>query len=201
MKSFSQRSLLLFGAMLVVCAFVPSMASAASWSQVGTTHQLFSSNLGFTAISPALGDSGSRCNASEFDVDVTNASTLTVTSGVFTQCHGTQNATNCTATATGTNFPWTATASSTTNVSINSVRVDVTFENTPGNPTACPANGARILLTGNLTSGSWSSANNTVTYTNAPGLSDHGIVPAGATVAAVVTGSFRDTANTLRLFD
>ena len=201
MKILSQRSLLLFGVMLVVGAFVPSMASAASWSVVGTTHQLFSSNLGFTAVSPALGDSGSRCNASAFDVDVTNASTLTITSGVFTKCHGTQNTVNCTLTPVGTNFPWTATASSTTNVTLNSVRLDVTFENTPGNPVACPANGARILLTGNLTSGSWNSTANTVTYTNAPGLAQHGIVPASATVPTILTGSFRDTANTLRLFD
>jgi hypothetical protein len=201
MKSLSQRGLLLFGVLLVVCAFGPSMASAASWSPVGTAHSLFSSDLAFTATTAALGQAGSKCNGSEFVTDVVSTNTIEVTSAVFTKCHGLFNATNCTATPVGTNFPWTATATSTTNVQIHGVNVDVLFENTPGNPTACPANGAKLLLTGTLTGGSWNPANNTVNFTHDDGLTDHGIVPANAGVPAFVTGVLRDTAGTLRMFD
>ena len=199
MKSLSQRGLLLFGVLLVVCAFVPSMASAASWSQIGTTHQLFSSNLAFTATT-ATAQAGSVCAASEFDGDVVSANTIEITSGVFTRCTGQIAATGCTVTPVGTNFPWTATATSTTNVQIHGVNVDVTFENTPGGE-ACLFNGARIQLTGTLTGGAWVPATNTVELTHDDGLSDHGIVPAGATVPAFVTGTIRDTVNTLRMFD
>ena len=200
MKSFSQRGLLLFGATLAVCVFVPSMASAASWSPVGTARQLFSSDLAFTATSPTTGQAGSKCNASEFNGDVVSTNTIEITSAVFTKCHGLAGAVNCTATPNGTNFPWTATATSTTNVQIHGVNVDVLFENTPG-AAACPFLGAKLLLTGTLTGGSWNSANNTVNFTHDDGLVDHGIVPASATIPAFVTGVIRDTAGTLRMFD
>ena len=198
MKSLSQRGLLLFGVLLVVCALVPSMASAASWSPIGTTHQLFSSNLAFTATT--LAPAGSICAASEFDGDIVSANTIEITSGVFTRCHGLFAAVNCTVTPTGTAFPWTATATATDNVQIHGVNVDVLFENTVGNPTACAVNGMRIQLTGTLTGGSWNPANNTLELQHDDGLFDHGIVPAGATVPAFVTGTIRDTANTLRMF-
>jgi hypothetical protein len=108
---------------------------------------------------------------------------------------------NCTLTEAGTNFPWNLTATATANVQVHGVDVDVLFENTPGNPTPCPANGARSRFTGTLTSGVWNSAANTMIYTNAPGLTSHSIVPAGASVPMFLTGTIRDTANTLRMFD
>jgi hypothetical protein len=177
MKKLSQRSLLLFGVMLVVCALVPSMASAASWFQVGTTHQLFSPNLQFTAhMSPFPGEVGWQCNASEFEADV--VSTM------------------------GTNFPWTATATSTTDIQIHRISVDILFENTPGNPSACPALGAKSLLTGTLRGGSWNPVSNEVFLVNETGVTDHFVGLGGPSFSELtVTGTFRDTTGTLRMFD
>jgi hypothetical protein len=205
MKKLSQRSLLLFGVMLVVCAFVPSMASAASWFQVGTTHQLVAPNLQFTAhTSPLGGDIGWRCNASEFDADVVSTNTLEITDGRFVDCHGlfaTVTA-NCTLTMRGTNFPWTATATSTTNIQIHGLNVDILFDNTPGNPTACPALGAKTLLTGTLTGGSWNPATNEAFLVNETGLTNHFLGLGVANFSEVtVTGTIRDTVGTLRMFD
>ena len=203
MKSLSQRGVLLFGVLLLlVCAFVPSLASAASWIPSGsTTHQLFSSNLAFTAT--ALGTQiGGACNASEFDGDVVSANTVEITSGVFTRCHGLLATANCTLTPVGTNFPWTATATSTTNVQIHGVNVDVLYENTPG-AGACPLLGAKFQWTGTLTGGAWNPATNTLELQHDDGLTQHGIVPASATAPLFITGTIRDT-NTvapLRMFD
>ena len=200
MKMLSQKGLLLFGAVLAVCAFVvPSMASAASWSPINTTHQLFSPNLSFNGLT-ALPDTtiGSSCAASEFDVDVASASTLEITSGSFQACRGSGSAADCTATAVGTRFPWTATGPSTTDVQIHGIHVDVLFEVGPGLP-CTGANGAKITLTGTLTGGSWDpssiTANRRVTYRNASGLTGH----AGGAVAVTVNGDIRDTTGTLDL--
>jgi hypothetical protein len=201
MKILSRRGLLLFGVLLMVCAFVPSLASAASWSPIGTTHQLFSSNLGVTFTGAATGQAGWVCNASEFDGDVVSANTIEITSGVFTRCHGLFNATNCTVTPRGTNFPWSATATSTTNVQIHGVNVDALFENTPGAPAACPLLGAKVQLTGTVTGGSWIPASNELIYTHDDGLTLHSIVPAGAPVPVALTVTIRDTSGTLRMFD
>jgi hypothetical protein len=199
MKKFSQRGLLLFGVMLAVSAFVvPSMASAASWFQVGTTHQLFSPNLAFTVnVGVTL---GSQCNGSEFDASVFSANTIEITSGRFVDCMGTFANSQCTVTATGTGFPWTATATSTSNVQIHGVHVTAVFENTPGNGAACQVPGT-ATLTGTLTGGSWNPTSNVVLLTDpeAMGLTAH-ISPLGVSAPAFVTGTIRDTSNTLRMF-
>ena len=204
MKKFSQRSLLLFGAVLAVCAFMgPAMASAASWSVVGTTHQLFSSDLSFRADAAPPNDVtlGSICQASEFDVDVTSISDLRITGGSFQNCRGLPGlGANCTVTATGTGFPWTATAPNTTNIQIHGIHVDVLFEQTPG-ATTCGVNGTKITLTGTLSGGRWDpsaiGADRRVTYTDAPGVIGHGT----SSLQALVTGTIRDTTGTLNLFD
>src|ERR1700755_2522409 len=107
MNRVSQRSLLLFGVMLVVCALVPSLASAASWSPVGTTHQLFSPDLQFTAHTGPVGHAGSICNASEFDSDVVSANTIEITDARFKDCMGLGATANCTVTTQATGLPWT----------------------------------------------------------------------------------------------
>jgi hypothetical protein len=197
MKSFSQRGLLLFGVMLAVSAFVvPSMASAASWFQVGTTHQLFSPNLSFTSTIGGLGQLGSSCNGSEFDADVVSANTIEITSGRFVDCMGTFGESQCTVTATGTGFPWTATATATSNVQIHGVHVTAVFENTPGNANACQI-ATSVTLTGTLTGGSWNPTSNEAFFVHNDGLTAHSIL--GST-AANVTGTIRDTSGTLRMF-
>jgi hypothetical protein len=198
MKKFAQRGVLLFGVMLAVSAFVvPSMASAASWFQVGTTHQLFSPDLNFTATVPILGQLGSACAASEFDADVVSANTIEITSAVFTRCMGIVNEANCTATPTAQNLPWTATATNTTNIQIHGIDVSVVFDNTPGNPTACAA-ATTARVTGTLTGGSWNPTSNELFFQHDDGLVSHG---ATGTTPAFVTGTFRDTSGTLRVFD
>jgi hypothetical protein len=207
MKKLSQRSVLLFGVMLVVCALVPSMASmasAASWFQVGTTHQLFSPNLAFTAhTSPLGGGAGWQCNASEFDADVVNTNTLEITDGRFVDCHGLVGTViaNCTVTSVPTNFPWTATATSTTDIQIHGIRVDILFENTPGNANSCSGLGAKSLWTGTLTGGSWNPASNDVLLANGRGLTMHFLGLGGPSFSeTTVAGTIRDTAGTLRMF-
>jgi hypothetical protein len=202
MKKFSQRGVLLFGVMLVVCAFVPSMASAASWSAIGTTHQLFSPNLSFTSTG-ALGQVGSSCNASEFDADVVTANTIEITSARFRDCMGTFGEVNCTVTPTGQNFPWTATATSTTDVQIHGVDVSVVFENTPGNPNAC-ALATTVRVTGTLTGGSWAPgatiAGNELFFQHDDGLTVHTTAPTIASNPVFLNGTFRDTTQTLNMF-
>ena len=199
MKRLSQRGLLLFGVLLAVSAFVvPSMALAASWFQVGTTHQLFSPNLSATGTLPIIGQTGWTCNGAELDADVVSANTIEITSWRFNDCMGTQGQSNCTLTATGTGFPWTATATATTNVQIHGVHVTLVFENTPGNPNPCQ-NPSTFTLTGTLTGGSWNPATNEVLLTEAHGLIAH-VLGTGLNAAQFVTGTIRDTTNTLRMF-
>jgi hypothetical protein len=202
MKTLSQKSVLLFGVMLVVCAFVPSMASAASWSGGGSvTHQLTSNGLAFTAhTSPLGGAAGSSCAVSQFDSDVVSANTIEITRARFDNCMGSGLASPCTATVVGTGFPWTATATSTTNIQIHGVNVDILFENTPGSATACPAAGAKTLLTGTLTGGSWNSANSTANLVAEPGLAAH-FLGTGISSSTTVTGVISDPAGTLKMFD
>jgi hypothetical protein len=199
MKKLSQRGLLLFGVMLAVSAFVvPSMASAASWFQVGTTHQLFSPNLSATATFPILGQTGWTCKGAELDVDVVSANTIEITSGRFNDCMGTLGQSNCTVTATGNNFPWTATATSTTNVQIHGVNVTQVFENTPGNPNPCQT-ASTVTLTGTLTGGSWNPVTNELFVTDPQ---THGLTASvlGISAPEFVSSTFRDTTGTLRMF-
>jgi hypothetical protein len=200
MKKLSHKSVLLFGVMLAVCAFVPSLASAASWSPVNSAHTLSAPGLSFLAHTGPLGAAGSSCASVTFGTDVASANTLTITNGTFTNCMGTGGAANCTATVVGTGFPWQATATSTTNVQIHNVNVDILFENTPGNPTACAGAGAKVLLTGTLTGGSWRSATNTAVLTNAQGLTAH-YLGTGLSSSTTVNGTISDNAGTLRMFD
>jgi hypothetical protein len=204
MKKFSKKGLLLFAGVMAVCAFaMPAMSSAASWGVIGTEHTLHSANLGFTAADPMLGGISSSCAASTFTVDVRNAAQLNVTSTSFTNCTGQGNAIgDCTVTATGTPEPnpaWTATGITTSNVAIDAVRIDVTFEDKPGAAAGVCANvvGQTILLTGNLTSGTWNPATHSVTYNNAEGLAAHGATGNGTRLT--VSGTIRDTAQTLTL--
>jgi hypothetical protein len=109
---------------------------------------------------------------------------------------------NCTATSKGTNFPWTATATSTTNIQIHGISVDILFENTPGNPTTCPALGAKALLTGTLTGGSWNPATNEAFLVNETGVTAHFLGLGFASFSeTTVSGTIRDTQGTLRMFD
>ncbi len=198
MKKFSRKSLLLFGVMLAVSAFaMPSMASAASWSPVNSTHDLFSSNLSFASHGGPLGVAGSSCAGSEFMAHVASIQTLVITSGRFSNCTGTGGARTCVATPTFTG-QWQATAISTTNIQIHNVVVDVSFSGVSG---VCAANGAQVLLTGTVAGGAtWNASNNTANFANATGLTAH-FLGTGVSSTTTVNGSLRATSGTLRMFD
>jgi hypothetical protein len=202
MNRFSKKGVLLFVGVMAVCAFAtPAMSSAASWGVVGTEHTLQSPNLGFTTTDPMLGGLSSSCAESTFTVDVRNAAALTVTSASLRNCTAQGAAIgDCTMTATGTTpTTWTGTGVTTSNVTIDNVRIDVTFENKPGAAAGVCANvvGQSILWTGNLTGGVWNAVQHEVLYTNAEGLVWHGAT--GNNTRMTMTGTIRDTAQTLTL--
>ncbi len=201
MKNLSQKGLLLFAVMVAVCAFVPSLASAASWSVVGTTHHLFSPNFAFSVSSGPTPTVGWLCVGASFDADVVSANTIEITSGGFQQpCMGTGPGTNCTTTPVGT-FPWTVTATATTNVQIHGVDFTVAFENTPGNPTACAILGNQVRFTGTVANGSWNSASNELLLSAAApsGLTEH-YLGTGMTAPVFWSATLRDTFGTLKMF-
>jgi hypothetical protein len=201
MKKLSRKGALLFGGVLVVCAFAVPMASAASWAVIGTHHVLASHNLQFTAAGPPA--VGSICADSEFTTTIASAAVAEITAATFRNCTGLTGtaAAGCTTTAVATSLPWTATARLTTDIQIHGIRVDVTFENAPA-PPACALAGVSTLLTGTLTSGSFDpssvGANRRITFNHAPGLASHS---AAGSQPAFVTGTFRDTIGTLNVFD
>jgi hypothetical protein len=199
MKTLSQRGVVLFGAVLVVSAFVSSPASAASWSPLNSTHHLTATNLSVTAhTSPLNGILGWRCTSSTLEVHVASATTLTINDARFSNCMGTEAASPCTATVKATGLPWAATATSTTNIQIHNIQIDVHYEDTPGAGTICPAWGAKASLTGTLSGGSWNPANNTINLDDELGLTLHYLASSQSS-ATTVDGVFNDTDGTLRM--
>ncbi|HEX5922890.1 MAG TPA: hypothetical protein VFY45_03600 [Baekduia sp.] len=200
MKSLSQRSVLLFGVVLAVCAFVvPSFASAASWSVVGTTHQLFSPNLSFTAGLPPV-NYGWSCAASEFHVEVFSASRIEITGAQFQGCtgFGSNLTLGCTVTLRATGLPWTATAVATDNVQIHSIHVDVTFESKPDLSTCNVPADNQFTLTGTLTGGSWNPTSREITLETESGLFFHPNA-GGSSLPLTLYGTLRDTTGTLQV--
>lgn len=198
MKKFSKKGVLLFAAAMALCAFVlPAAASAASWGVVGTHHTLTSPDVGFTSANG--GGIVSQCTNSSFTTRVGSAQNLEIISGTF---GGTCTATGvgigtCISSATGTRFPWTGTATTTTNVQIDRVFIDVVFLQTPSS--SCLAPGAALTITGTLTSGSWTGngANqHEIIYTNAAGLVSHSAA-FGNNQPVAARGTFRDAQQTL----
>ncbi len=205
MKNLSKKGVLLFAGVMAVCAFaMPAMSSAASWGLIGTEHTLHSPNFGFTATDPVIGTLSSSCAASTFTVDVRSAAALTITSTSFRNCTAQgPNIGDCTVTAVGTPSPtpdWSVTGITTTNVQIDGLRIDMTFENKPpivGLGSCLNVNGLSITITGTLTDGVWSAAQHEINYNNAEGLVYHG--PFGNNAHLTLFGTIRDTQQTLTL--
>ena len=198
MKKYSKKSVLLFAALMALCAFaMPSMASASSWAPIGTEHTL-DGNLGFS--SDALGTQ-SDCAQVQFTGHVVNAAIVEITSGLFRNCTLTGATTgNCTVTATGTNFPWTATARTTSDIQIHGVDIDVFLETRLGGAAgSCPAEGVSIRITGTLSGGKWNGNGaglRGINVLGATGLVSHSIFGNGQVVTP--TGTVSDnTQNTL----
>jgi hypothetical protein len=202
MKKFSKKGVVLFAGVMAVCAFVlPAMSSAASWGVIGTEHTLHSPDVQFTTTVAFVGAITSQCTNSTFTVDVRSAAALTVTSATFRACTATgPNVGTCTVTANTTPhaIDWNVTGITTSDVRINSVHVDVSFENHPGS-SSCNGliAGQSVTITGTLGGGQWTGngANqHEVIYANDEGLSAHSALL--GTSLITVSGTFRDTQQT-----
>jgi hypothetical protein len=183
LKMVSEKSMLLLGVVMALCAFVlPSVASAGSWSPVGTSDgRLDSADLGFSV--PAVG-SGTACTASMFSI----------TGASFANCHGVGAGVGCTTTATGTNFPWRMTPTDTTRIEIHGLDIDVWFETTPGTLNECVHTGTNIRLTGTVVASFTPGAPGarTFDFNGAAGSFTH-VAGVDITLPSVLTGSATPT--------
>jgi hypothetical protein len=191
MKKFSKKGVLLFAGAMAVCAFaMPSMASAASWSVIGSHHTLNSPNIGFVTHTGL----SSSCTNSSFTTRVDSAQVLTITTGTFAGCTSSFPAAgaDCLTTSQGTGFPWIATAVTTTSIQIHRVHIDIRFEDMPGRAGSCgPLANTNTTLSGTLSGGHWNPAVREVVWTAGTGL-------VSSTAGAVtVGGTFRDAQQTL----
>jgi hypothetical protein len=206
LRKLSHKSALLFIAAVAASAFaVPSVASAASWGIIGTTHTLFSANLGFSTHS-TFGSSGWICNESQLHADVRNAATLTVTSATFRNCTGIGAYSDCTVTMVPTGFPWSGTAigAGTNDIRIDGLQVDMKFETRPpAGSSGCPIDGTTPTWTGTLGTGTtgtlWDVGQHEITFSSAAGTTLHGVTTEPQ--AVTVTGTLRDTTQSLTLSD
>jgi hypothetical protein len=190
----SKKLLLLACAMTALCASaVPSMASAASWGTVGSTHTITGRSFGIHIFWPITARIG--CSDSHKHSTVLSAAVMTITSASFSNCAGEGAIATCNVTMQATSLPWSATGPSTSNVTIDGVRLDILFENKPG--TSCPIASASATLTGNLQSGAWDAAAHQVTYNNATGLVAHSAALGSA--SAAVSATLQDLTQTLTL--
>lgn len=178
---------------------MPSVASAASWGVVGSTHdldQLPTNPLVFISLDGTL---GVNCAGFTLHASVTSPTVLTVTGGTFTNCMGSGSlGTPCSTTFVG-RFPWQATGLTTTNIQIHNIHATLLYENTPGNATACPLNGVTATSTGTLASPNhihWIGASHRETFVNATGLAVHSVV---GSLPMSINGSLTDRSETLTL--
>ncbi|MET0601124.1 MAG: hypothetical protein ABW167_03965 [Baekduia sp.] len=195
LKMVSKKSLLLFGVVLALAAFVlPSVASAAGFEPVGTG-TIDSGNLGFSV--PAI-NSGLFCTSSQFHMQVHSTTVATITASRIANCHGSVGASvGCTTTWTGTGFPWVATAESTHNIIIHNVNIHVVFETTPGTLNECANTGLTLRLTGSLAL-QYTAAAHTFDFTSGSTFVGH--FPGPATFPLVLFGSLTPT-GALRVID
>jgi hypothetical protein len=203
MKTFSRKGVLLFAGAMALCAFVlPSMASAASWTPIGGADQrLDSADVGFTGTSSVFGPVVSSCTRSSFTGQVVTSRTLNIAAALFGgHCvaifPNIGPGTTCTATFAPTTLPWQATATTTTNIQIHEIRIDVTYENTPGNPACATAGvaGRSLLITGTVRDGRWTGGNDRrIIYSNAEGLVSHSAPTAENDNPVTFRGTFTST--------
>jgi hypothetical protein len=201
MNQLSKRRLGLVGAVMVVYAFaIPASASALSWSVIGTTHVLHSSNLAFATHSSSA-TYGAICGSTDFHVDVRSAAQVAVTGASFKDCEGSFAASGCTLTFAPTALPWTVTGLATDDIRIDGLNVDVRYEGV-----GCNVNWSSqpFVWTGTLGGGggdqtTWDSLGHQITFSGATGLRAHvGFLLAGP---ITVFGTFRDPAQTLALLE
>jgi hypothetical protein len=197
-KVLRKRSVLVVALMATWALAIPSIASAASWGVIGTTHNLDASNLVLN-VDSVIGTIPASCAASTLHAVVSSAAALTITSATFPQpCQGaTGAAVGCTVTVQPTRLPWIITGTTTSNVTLEGLHLDLRYETRPpAGSVACALNGISITATGKLHGGAWDAAAHQITYVNAPGSIGHSPLGPGS---GTFTATFRDTAQTLTL--
>jgi hypothetical protein len=203
----SKRSTLLAAIVLAACALAgPSMAAAASWGTVGTTHTLDSDNLGWATNNHATTYASSwTCLATQLHVDVRSASALAVTGANFKTCSSLNRGGSCTVTMTPARFPWTVTGTGTTDVRIDGVHIGIQYEDLPGAPGTCggPYANQQFTLTGSIGTASgqgiWGASTHQISFVNAMGLTAHSLSNPALTHTVRVMGTLRDTTQSLTL--
>jgi hypothetical protein len=163
-----KKSLVLAAAIAALSAIaVPSMASAANWAPVGgAAHALVGGGSINIFVLPSSG-AGISCSGQTFSANVTSTAVLTITSAPNFSCTGSGGFSGCNVAAAPTGLPWTANGPTTSNVTINSVNINLTFTAAPGK--TCASSGLKTL-TGTLAGGVWNNTTHSVGYTNATGL-------------------------------
>jgi hypothetical protein len=200
MSRLSKKVLLVLACVLPLPASaMPSIASAANWGVVGTTHDLDQLPTNPLAFISTDGTLGVNCAGFSLHATVTSTAVLTVTAGTFANCMGTGSlGTPCTTTFAG-RFPWQTTGLSTTNIQIHNIHATVLYENTPGNATACPLNNVTATTTGTLASPNhihWIGVSHRETFINATGLIIHSVL---GSLSMSISGSLTDRGETLTL--
>jgi hypothetical protein len=190
LKMVSKKSMLLLGAVLALCAFVlPSVASAASWTPVGTTDgRIHSNNLGFSIMATT---SGAFCTSTAFSVTVDSALVATITGASFENCHGDRGTSvGCTMTMAGTNFPWRMTAVATNNIQIHGIDIDISIEQTPGTLGECVLQNTNLRVTGTATASftPGPAGDRTIDFTGGPAGALVVHIPGLGTAIAALTG-------------
>lgn len=200
MRKVSKKGLLLFAAAMASCALaMPSTASAASWTALGTEHTLDSPDFGFT-VTTVIGPIIAQCTNSTLTGSVTSSANMEITNATFGgDCTAlvNQGAGNmvCTVDRVATRLPWTATALSTNNIQIHGVHIDVTYtQSSVGN---CPAAlvGTVFTVTGTLSGGTYNNTERALILSNTEGLTTHSLL--GNNLPLTWRGTFRDTSQSL----
>jgi hypothetical protein len=190
MKKLSKKSVLLFAAVMALCAFaMPAMASAANWDPAGS-HTITSPALSLEI--PAL-NAGSSCHAA-FVVDANGTSQLTVTSATFSGCVGTKDATGCDVHATqGSGPDWVVDGANASAIRVTNINVDYAFIGS----LTCVVGGNTVNVAGTLTAGGFNNSTHSLCLTGSTGLQGSlGGMPLGP---VTLDGCLTDTAGTLTL--
>jgi hypothetical protein len=197
-RALSRKGAVLFGVVMAICAVsMPQMASGASWGLIGTTHVLDSSNFGFVSHT-AIGSIAVSCPSVQFHADVASAALLRITGAAFRHCTGFQASGDCTVTANPTFFPWAGTGTTTSNIQLHNIHIDLRFDTVPGAPAgSCVLENQNMTITGTWTGGDWDPAAHQMTYLNDVGLVAHSVL---GTSTVTASGAIRDTSQTLTLF-
>jgi hypothetical protein len=193
MKKFSKQRVLLCAAAMTVCALAPSMASAASWSPIGSHNTLDAPTFRWTIDSQGT---HLNCGSSFLTTKTANAMDLEISDLDLRTCIATgPTIGTCSVSSTPTGLPWTATPTSATTVDIRNIDVDQTLLHVVSS--GCTVNGLRIRWTGDIMQAAWDNATRELNLVSKLGLVLHSTL--GQNLPLTTSATFRDTQQTLQI--